>query len=306
MGLSVFGSSPFVAMKRSAFTLIELLVVIAVVTILATMLLVAVNRARETARRSQCLVQQRDLVTAMITYDKEYNGLPGYLNQLGTAPIVATPIHSWAVAIFPMIGETKRYEFLMKSSPVSNEVAQAIVPLPALLCPSDKPEGNARLNYVVNCGPEKSVEITGDIAPAFTLFKDRRSLLTSVNINKKVKIEDIPDGASHTILSSENVDARVWHADWTTSPDELEVSPSGSGVFTRDSEVVRSLGFIWGSSNFSNFAPNSPTPGTRPSSKHPGTVNVGYADGSAKPMNDDIGITEYLRAVCPDDPKYGI
>jgi prepilin-type N-terminal cleavage/methylation domain-containing protein/prepilin-type processing-associated H-X9-DG protein len=276
-------------MKRSAFTLIELLVVIAVVTILATMLLVAVNRARETARRNQCLVQQRDLVTAMITYDKEYNGLPGSLNQLGT-----TPIHSWAVAIFPMIGESKRYDFLIKDSSDTS----AIVPLPALLCPSDKPEGNARLNYVVTCGPVASAGITGDIAPAFTLFKDRRAALTSLNLNTKVKIEDIPDGASYTILLSENVDAGVWHADWTTTaPGELI---TGSGVFTRDKKVVESLGFIWWDRN---LAPNSPVSGPRPSSKHPGAVNVGYADGSAKPMNDDIDLTEYLRAVCPDDAK---
>ena len=283
-------------MKRSAFTLIELLVVIAVVTILATMLLVAVNRARETARRNQCLVQQRDLVVAMITYDKEYNGLPGSLNQLGT-----TPIHSWAVAIFPMIGEKKRYEVLIKDSSDTS----AIVPLPALLCPSDKPEGNARLNYVVNCGPVASAGITGDIAPAFTLFKDRRATLTSLDLNTKVKIEDIPDGASYTILLSENVDAGVWHADWTTSPpNELGVSLpllSISTVFTRDSKVVGNLGFIWGKN--SNFAPNSPVSEPRPSSKHPGAVNVGYADGTAKPMNDDIDLTEYLRAVCPDDAK---
>ena len=292
-------------MKRSAFTLIELLVVIAVVTILATMLLVAVNRARETARRNQCLVQQRDLVMAMVTYDKEYNGLPGSLNQLGT-----TPIHSWAVAIFPMIGEKKRYDFLIKDSSDTS----AIVPLPALLCPSDKPEGNARLNYVVNCGPAAALfqgasfppgKNSGDVAPAFTLFKDRRDTLTSLNLNTKVKIEDIPDGASYTILLSENVDAGVWHADWTTSPpNELGVSLpllSISTVFTRDSKVVGNLGFIWGKN--SNFAPNSPVSEPRPSSKHPGAVNVGYADGSAKPMNDDIDLTEYLRAVCPDDAK---
>ena len=276
-------------MKRSAFTLIELLVVIAVVTILAAMLLVAVNRARETARRNQCLVQQRDLVMAMMTYDKEYNGLPGSLNQLGT-----TPIHSWAVALFPMIGETKRYEFLTNDP----RNTSAIVPLPALLCPSDKPEGDARLNYVVNCGPA-DVNGIGINGVAFTLFKDRRRDL--VSINDKVKIENIPDGASNTILLSENVDAGVWHAGWPLALYEPDEPPVGGSPPTRSNAVVSNLGFIWQNSN--NSAPNSPVSGPRPSSKHPGTINVGYADGSAKPMNDDIGLTEYLRAVCPDDAK---
>jgi len=275
-------------MKRSAFTLVELLVVIVVVAILAALLLVAVNRARETARRAQCLVKQRDLVTAMITYNTGNNGLPGSLNQLGT-----TPIHSWAVAIFPMIGEQRRYDAIM-NNPTAPPAA--LVPLPALLCPSDKPEGDARLNYVVNCGPTNG-GLTGDAAIPFTLFRDRRAALIP-SPNTKVKIEDIPDGTSNTILLSENVDAGIWHQGWAI-PDELELLPAGSGTFTRDRRAVENLGFVWW--NSSDFAPNSPVPGPRPSSKHPGTINAAYADGSAKPLNDDIGIIEYLRAVCPDD-----
>ena len=122
-------------------------------------------------------------------------------------------------------------------------------------------------------------------------------------INTKVKIEDIPDGASYTILLSENLNADLWHARWTLPLYEPNELPAGSGLFTRSSEVVNSLGFVWW--NNSDFAPNSPTPGPRPSSKHPGTVNVAYADGSAKPMNDDIGIIEYLRVVCPDVTNAG-
>ncbi|MDR3183535.1 MAG: DUF1559 domain-containing protein, partial [Planctomycetaceae bacterium] len=58
-------------MKRSAFTLIELLVVTAIILLLAGILIPAVNGARESARRAQCIARQRDIVTAMTAYHTE-------------------------------------------------------------------------------------------------------------------------------------------------------------------------------------------------------------------------------------------
>lgn len=59
--------------NRKAFTLIELLVVIAIISILAAMLLPALDKAREQARRTACNGQLKQLYLLMTIYEGEYN-----------------------------------------------------------------------------------------------------------------------------------------------------------------------------------------------------------------------------------------
>jgi len=63
------------------FTLIELLVVMAIIAILAAMLMPALQRAREAARRTSCLNNIKELGTGLSMWQKDHGSLPEHHNS---------------------------------------------------------------------------------------------------------------------------------------------------------------------------------------------------------------------------------
>ena len=62
-----------VSRRRAAFTLIELLVVIAIIAILASILFPVFAQAREKARQTSCLSNEKQIANAMLMYGQDYD-----------------------------------------------------------------------------------------------------------------------------------------------------------------------------------------------------------------------------------------
>src|SRR6218665_1878959 len=100
--------------KKAAFTLVELLVVIAIIGILIALLLPAIQAARESARKSQCLNNLKQLGLACQNYADGKKQFPNGKVIRGTGGIDAQNMACWSLELLPYVEENglfKNYDF---------------------------------------------------------------------------------------------------------------------------------------------------------------------------------------------------
>jgi prepilin-type N-terminal cleavage/methylation domain-containing protein/prepilin-type processing-associated H-X9-DG protein len=241
--------------RRSAFTLVELLVVIAIIGILIALLLPAVQSARESARRTDCINKLKQFGLAMHNYISTHKRFPpAKLGMDLTDPEciafrAANPDakdldhrYNQFVRLLPFIEKDALYDEIDTDFPPDNKTSTApacirnyaaftSVKPETFRCPSEALKVissnadrmfNGTLNYRATHGRYGAEGANQD--GVFQFFTNTPFRYRKDNSKWGVPVNDVLDGLSNTAAMSEralgdqNDAVFSWRGDWTLDP----------------------------------------------------------------------------------------
>jgi prepilin-type N-terminal cleavage/methylation domain-containing protein/prepilin-type processing-associated H-X9-DG protein len=213
IGVIFYAEGLVMPRQRRGFTLIELLVVIAIIAILVALLVPAVQKVRESANRTQCQNNLKQIGLATHNYESTFKYLPpGGAHWVGSTPI------SVAVIVLPYVEQSSLYQLFDFTTDINlgarNDAAR-IQTVPLYICPSDSSQeqlpdpgaggaGNfaGKNNYYGCIGATADQrDVNSSLTGVFNFKATTTAGVTSVTT--RTAILGISDGASNTAMWSE-------------------------------------------------------------------------------------------------------
>jgi prepilin-type N-terminal cleavage/methylation domain-containing protein/prepilin-type processing-associated H-X9-DG protein len=324
---------------QKAFTIIELLVVISIISVLLALLVPAVLRARSAARRTDFLHRMRQVGQALNTFAISKGRYPGYVDRILSYRSDVDPRfmedrlthygglgrpETWVVKILPELEQGSLQEAIIDVRRVPHKrqiISPEVKPgtdffpfLPVLACPSDTSfERNYPcLSFVVNCG----VADPAPPNPEWNFVSDSRAngIFHNMGFNEQVRPQmkglrmgtdyiARHDGTANTLILSENLDAGSWAFGGEVRTGFCWYTREGKQVFgmnvhggeypLRKDRIHKVSWDVYGQYDFDYRY-------SRPSSHHPGGVNVVFSDGHGQFLREDIDYWVYVQLMTPD------
>ena len=300
--------------QSAGFTLVELLVVIAIIGVLVALLLPAVQAAREAARRMSCQNAIRQWALAMQNMHDATKALPE-----GNR---AKPRRTWVVYTWPyvenggaaLVFDEKKHFYEAPNTIINTTNGIYASTAPIYYCASDRPGAlwkgdqywRARGNYVINWGHFKvphdkslaAMELAGESVALAPFGWEKPNPSSSEDpIPRTTKFAEFTDGTSNTMLLSEVV--------FPSSDEVYDIR----GDFLNDGDPCTEFMTInTPNANVADISQFVPPSGPNPQpfnpldppyasggnghkaarSRHPGGVNVAFADGSVRMIQDGV------------------
>jgi len=312
---------------RRGFTLIELLVVIAIIGVLVSLLLPAVQSAREAARRSQCMNNLKQMGLALHNYEGVHGGYPppkiysGSCNQsnAGQGLVLNTTGFTMMLPFLEQQQMANAYNFSQASSGSAWQVSTSNGPGNTVLignplvnttitgslvsvfaCPSDE---TPRVENETGTGAYSRQEArrsnyffstgiyTDYDCPGITRIKPNKAYQGAFYNDLSVSPKDVRDGLSNTMMIGESVQEH-------TASQYGPYWASGTHTAVHGRTIP-----IYGGTSYPDWLPNAPASAltlgtaTNPakltyawvfSSRHPGGVLVLMGDGTVKFIKNTI------------------